>query len=105
VVSPRVVIIEFNASFGPTRSGTVPYHPSFDRYANHNSGWYHGASLTALTKLATKMGCLLAGCESSGANAAFIRRNAGGEKVEKFTPEEAYYPCVPQLREASLEEQ
>ncbi|MFN2462223.1 MAG: hypothetical protein ABR591_16340, partial [Candidatus Velthaea sp.] len=30
-VSPRVVVIEYNASFGPERSLTVQYDPDFDR--------------------------------------------------------------------------
>ena len=29
--SPRIVILEFNAAFGPDRAVTVPYDPAFDR--------------------------------------------------------------------------
>ena len=105
VVSPRLVIIEFNASFGPTRSVTVPYEPSFERYAHHESGWYHGASLTAFTKLAAKKGYFLAGCDTAGANAIFIRRDIGAGKVAEFTPADAFYPHTARLREASVEGQ
>jgi hypothetical protein len=84
---------------------TVPYEASFERYAHHESGWYHGASLTAFTKLAAKKGYFLAGCDTSGANAIFIRRDVGQGKVAEFTPEEAFYPCAPRMREASLDEQ
>ncbi len=105
VVSPRLVIIEYNASFGPERSVTVPYERSFERYAHHPSGWYHGASLTALSRLAAKKGYFLAGCDTCGANAIFVRRDAGEGKVEEFTPAEAFYPCAPRQREATLEEQ
>jgi hypothetical protein len=105
VVSPRLVIIEFNASFGPDRSVTVPYEPSFERYAHHESGWYHGASLKAFTKLAAKKGYFLAGCDTAGANAIFIRRDIGQGKVAEFTPEEAFYPHTARLREASVEGQ
>lgn len=54
-VNVQPVIIEFNASFGPARSVTVPYEPSFERCAHHASGWYHGGSLAAFTKLYFKL--------------------------------------------------
>ena len=48
--SPRVVVIEYNATFGPDRSVTVPYRPASTGYASHPSGFYHGASLAALAR-------------------------------------------------------
>ncbi len=54
VIQPRVVVAEYNASLGASRSVTVQYDPVFDRYRKHASGWYHGASLAALRKLAAK---------------------------------------------------
>ncbi len=56
VLLPRVVVIEYNASFGPERSVTIPYDPRFDRYEVDVSGIYHGASLTALTRLGREKG-------------------------------------------------
>jgi hypothetical protein len=53
-LNPRVVVIEYNASLGPELSLVVPYDPLFDRHQKHLSGFYHGASLTALAKLANK---------------------------------------------------
>jgi hypothetical protein len=35
----------------PAQSITVPYKPDFDRFKEHASGVYHGASLTALAEL------------------------------------------------------
>jgi predicted O-methyltransferase YrrM len=91
-IEPRVVVVEYNASFGPERSVTVPYRDRFDRYRAHLSGFYHGASLTALTKLADAKGYLLAGCDSRGANAFFLKREAAGAKVDAVTPTAAYFP-------------
>lgn len=105
VVLPRIVIVEYNASFGAARSITVPYHPSFDRYEKHPSGWYHGASLTALTRLAAAKKYILAGCDSCGCNAIFIRADLAASKVEPINPQDAFYPCAARLREASLEGQ
>ena len=73
-IKPRVVIIEYNASFGNNRSVTVPYDPEFDRFKKHKSGYYHGASLNAMEKLGHKKGYSLVCCDSNGVNAFFIQR-------------------------------
>lgn len=104
-VNPRIVVMEYNASFGSEETVTVPYEPAFDRYRKHPSGWYHGASLAALTKLANTKGYLLAGCDSLGANAFFVRRDLAAGRLEEFTPAEAFYPSAPRLREKTQAEQ
>jgi hypothetical protein len=92
-VRPRVVAIEYNASFGPERSVTVPYTRSFDRYRTHVSGFYHGASLAALAKLGAEEGYLLAGCDSRGANAFFVDRGAAERAgLEEVSAAEAFSP-------------
>ncbi|MEW6302259.1 MAG: hypothetical protein AB1705_02235 [Verrucomicrobiota bacterium] len=105
VVTPRLVVIEYNATFGAERAVTVPYEAAFQREAKHPSGWYHGASLRALNKLAKRKGYFLGGCDSSGANAFFVREDVGRGKVEELTVEEAFYPCAPRLRSMSQERQ
>jgi len=104
-VKPRIVVIEYNASFGANRSVTVKYEPAFDRYQKHPSGWYHGASVKALAKLGERKGYVLAGCDSHGANAFFVRADIAKGQITPMTPEEAYYPSIPRLREATVEEQ
>lgn len=74
-ISPKVVIIEYNASFGPERSVTVPYDPEFDRFKKHKSGFYHGASLKALEKLGKQKGYSLICCDSNGVNAIFLKQD------------------------------
>jgi hypothetical protein len=92
-VQARVVAIEYNASFGPERSVTVPYARGFDRYQAHLSGFYHGASLAALAKLGAQKGYLLAGCDSRGANAFFVDRAAAESAgLEELSAAEAFYP-------------
>jgi hypothetical protein len=73
VISPDLVVVEYNASFGKFRAITVPYDPLFARYEKHDSGLYHGASLKALEFLGMKKGYALLGCDLSGVNAFFIR--------------------------------
>jgi hypothetical protein len=91
-IDPRLVVIEYNASFGPNRSVTVPYREDFDRYREHVSGFYHGASLTALTKLGAQKGYVLVGCDSRGSNAFFVQRDSAAGKVEAVEPRGAYFP-------------
>lgn len=93
VVSPRVVVIEYNASFGPVRSISTAYDPAFDRHAKHPSGFYHGASLSALAKSGRRRGYLLAGCDSRGVNAFFVHEFAeAGSGLGELAPIAAYYP-------------
>lgn len=105
IVHPRVVVIEYNASFGSDRSITVEYDPMFDCYKKHPSGWYHGASLRALTKLAKRKNYILVGCDSTGTNAFFVRADLSKDKLEEMSPAEAFYPSLPRLRAASLDKQ
>ena len=90
--SARVVVVEYNASFGPDRSVSVPYDPDFDRMARHPSGYYHGASVTALARLGARKGYVLAGCDSNGVNAFFVRGDCAPEIVPPADPAEAWRP-------------
>ena len=91
-IDPRVVVIEYNASFGPERSITVPYRERFNRYRAHRGGFYHGASLAALARLGEQKGYLLVGCDSRGANAFFVKREAAGGKLQAVAPSDAFSP-------------
>jgi hypothetical protein len=104
-ISPRVVAIEYNSSFGPDESVTVEYDPRFDRKARHASGWYHGASIAALEALARRRGYALVGGDSSGINAFFVRRELVGEALPEVSPREAWRPHRSRTRKASPAEQ
>jgi Methyltransferase FkbM domain len=91
-IEPRLVVIEYNATFGAARSVTVPHTPGFDRYRAHASGFYHGASLAALARVGDEKGYALVGCDSRGANAFFVRRELLNERVAEVGPEEAFVP-------------
>jgi hypothetical protein len=67
---PAVISVEYNSTFGLDPI-TVPYDPEFDRHEKHLSGWYHGASLTALCNLCAVYGYGLAAVSEAGANAFF----------------------------------
>ncbi len=91
-VSPRLVCIEYNAGIGPDLSLTVPYDPEFERYSQHPSGFFHGASLTALAALGKRKGFYLIGCDSTGTNAFFLRDDIAVSGVHALEPREAFRP-------------
>ena len=91
VVNPRVVIIEYNSSFGDDKSISIKYDPSFERFKVHDDGLYYGASLSALTHLAKKKGYILVGCGSGGINAFFVRSDVAKGKLKELSVEEAFY--------------
>lgn len=73
VISPRVVVCEYNSVFGDEHAVTVPYDPSFERSTAHHSKLFFGASLPALRRLAADKGYVFVGCNTSGVNAFFVR--------------------------------
>jgi hypothetical protein len=79
VVSPRILILEYNATFGPEAAVTVPYDPSFVRGEKHASNLYWGASLAALTRTAREKGFSLVGSNRAGNNAFYVRDDVVGE--------------------------
>lgn len=105
VIKPRVVVIEYNASFGDDKSISVKYDPSFERYKKHSSGYYYGASLAAFAKLGKSKGYVLIGCDSAGCNAFFVRKDAARNKFRELSVKEAYYPIIRRLKIESTEDQ
>ena len=91
-VSPRVVCIEYNAGPGPDLSVSVPYDDAFERFSKHPSGFFHGASLVAMTTLGKRKGYYLIGCDSTGTNAFYLRDDVRIDGVPELTPREAFRP-------------
>jgi hypothetical protein len=74
-IEPAIVVIEYNATFGPERPITVPYQPDFVRSIAHPSRLYWGASLAALQDLGQEKGYAFIGCNANGNNAYFVRND------------------------------
>lgn len=91
---PRVIVAEYNAIFGDQRPITVPYDPAFTRGGAHYTHVYFGASLAALTHLASTKGYALVGTNSNGVNAFFIRRDLIRTPFREISPQEAYTPTT-----------
>jgi len=88
-VKPRLVVIEYNASWPPFIRKTVANDP--------NMVWdgtnFSGASLGALAALGREKGYALVGCSLSGVNAFFVREDLVGDAFcAPFTAENHYEP-------------
>jgi hypothetical protein len=73
-LQPAILIAEYNSQLGSDLI-TVPYDPFFDRAKKHSSRAYFGASLAAITNLASERGYSLINVTDSGVNAFFIRND------------------------------
>jgi hypothetical protein len=91
VVSPRIMVVEYNSTFGPEAAVTVPYDPAFVRSEKHWSWLYWGASLAAMTRLANQNGLALVGGNRAGNNAFFVRRDLLGG-IPELSVAVAYRP-------------
>jgi hypothetical protein len=99
VVTPRVLVMEYNAHFGPERAVTVPNQPM---PADAPKG-YSGASLTALAACARRKGLRLVLCEDAGVNAFFVREDLAPD-IPTLTPAQAWRPMADRFRNVGLRE-
>lgn len=71
---PKILIVEYNSAFGPKQAVTVPYKPVFNRWKEHPSGIYYGASVMAWRVLLEPLGYKFVSVDSSGTNAIFANK-------------------------------
>ena len=88
-IKPRLVVIEYNATWPPFIRKTVANDP--------NMAWdgtnFSGASLGALEALGRDKGYCLVGCSLTGVNAFFVRDDLVSDKFcAPFTAENHYEP-------------
>ena len=101
VITPRIVICEYNSIFGCEDAVTIPYEPNFNRTKAHFSNLYFGASLPALCYLANKKGYIFIGSNSAGNNAFFIRKDIA-KFFKKATVKDGY--IMSNIRDSRNEE-
>jgi hypothetical protein len=90
IVSPVIVIVEYNYRFGSELAVTIPYDEKFERVKAHPSRRYFGASLSALCSVAKRKGYVFVGCGTNGVNAFFVRSDRKPENIRELTPQEGY---------------
>ena len=84
VISPRIVICEYNSTLGPVHKVSIPYVADFEQTKAHFSNLYYGASLAALCHLAEKKGYDFIGTATAGVNAFFVRKDLSAPFI-KYT--------------------
>ena len=89
-LNPAIIVLEYNSVFGIDRLITVPYNKNYNRTKSHYSNLFFGASLPALNYVASKRGYSLVGCNLSGNDAFFVRKDLLNEKVVELSVEKAY---------------
>ena len=93
VMTPRVVVVEYQDILGPDRSWTVPYTDQFaatDYHTTNGMPDFAGASLSAFVKLARRKGYRLVGVNRYGFNAFFVRNGLGEDLVPGIEARECF---------------
>jgi hypothetical protein len=75
-VLPKIIVVEYNSTFGPDAAVTVPYSKSFDRTTAHESWCYYGASVQAFRKLFGANGYDFVAVDTMGVNSFFVHKDA-----------------------------
>jgi len=87
---PRVVVIEYNATYQPETDFVVPYNAT--RVWDGTS--FFGASLAALERLGKQKGYSLVSCSFAGTNAFFVRNDLLNDVFEApYTAANHYEPA------------
>ena len=104
-IEPRIVVIEYNASFGPALAVTIPYGAR-PQLTKQEAKYYHGASLTALQRLGKRKGYDLVGGDSKGINAFFVRHDlAVAAGLSTAQPAQVFRPHFWRTQQYPLDEQ
>ena len=87
--TPRVVVIEYNPQFEPDVNWVMKYNCT----ATWDGSGYFGASLKSLELLGAKKGYHLVGCDFSGSDVFFVRKElSDGKFLAPFTAENHFEP-------------
>ena len=86
-INPRVIIVEYNAKFGPSAEWIIKY----DKNTEWDNSNYFGASLKSFEIMLKEKNYLLVGCNVTGVNAFFVRRDLVNEKfIDDYSSEYHY---------------
>tara|TARA_R110001606_G_scaffold314556_8_gene461339 strand:+ start:2265 stop:3173 length:909 start_codon:yes stop_codon:yes gene_type:complete len=98
---PDVVIVEYNSTFGPNATVSVPYDKDFYRTKAHHSNLYYGASAAGFDWFLSKQGYSLVAGNSAGNNLFFVRQSLLNDRVKAITPKDAFAEaCFSESRDA-----
>lgn len=92
IISPAIVICEYNTALGDIYPLTIPYEENFQRSQAHPSLLYFGASVQALILLGKRKGYTCIGTTSSGCNVFFIRNDLA-KNITAVLEKTSIFPC------------
>lgn len=90
IISPRVVVLEFNHLWGPDVSVSIPYNEDFVCEFTKYGSDYAGASLRAFVKLGKKKGYRLVGTNEIATNAFFVRNDILCNSLPEINPSSCF---------------
>ena len=88
---PRVVVVEYNGTFGPHEEWVMPYDPQH----RYDETAYFGASLSSFAAFGDRHGYSLVGCDSMGVNAIFVRKDVAGGLFDGLDQPPSYHYVAP----------
>ncbi|MBT5115742.1 MAG: hypothetical protein HOM27_06685 [Candidatus Marinimicrobia bacterium] len=86
-LNPRAIVLEYNARLPPP----VKWVMAYDQYHTKTNTDYFGASLKSFEYLLNKRGYCLVGCNISGVNAFFVRKDLVKEHFHSNCSAENHY--------------
>ena len=69
---PKIIVVEYNSTFGPKASITVKYKPDFDIAKEHSTRLYYGVSVVGWRRFFSKHGYRFVTVDQNGVNAFFV---------------------------------
>ncbi len=69
---PKIFVVEYNSAFGPERSETIKYSPTFNFKQAHPTWLYYGVSIAAWKKLFAAQGYRFVTVDQNGVNGFFV---------------------------------
>ena len=69
---PKIIVVEYNSTFGPSKTITVPYQKKFNYLEAHTSHLYFGVSISGWKKFLDRYGFEFVTVDSRGTNGFFI---------------------------------
>ena len=96
---PRIFVVEYNSTFGPEMSVTIPYQESFRICRNFGENLYYGCSISAWRNLFSKFGYSFVTVDTNGVNGIFIDPQEFDENFIKNIRGKNFADNFSQLRE------
>jgi hypothetical protein len=78
---PKIIVVEYNSSFGPDKAVTIPYRSDFNFRTAHPTNLYYGVSIQAWRILMERYGYKFVTVETNGVNAFFVRPECFSEEL------------------------